>query len=166
MAQDEYLNVIDWNQVHRDTTALCTAIAAAGVQPDLIVGIGYGGIIPATLVYFALPETRFRVAYPASSSDQGIEALSGVEGKTVLLLDDLAITGDSLLEIKRQVEKLGARKVIAAVLYCSEDYAGVDYVVRRLDANERVVFPWYCRPSDGGVHVMKFKGRFGKHEPV
>lgn len=166
MPEREYLNVVEWSQVHRDTARLTDMVANGSGQPDLIVGIGYGGIIPATLVYFALPETEFRIAYPASSSSQGIESLGGIAGKSVLLVDDLAITGDSLLGIKRQVEELGATDVVTAVLYCSEDYVGVDHVVRRLDPDERIVFPWYCRPADGAMHVMKFKGRFGKHEPI
>ncbi len=166
MQSPEYLNVLSWEQLHRDVTTLCGHVQSAGVKPELIVGVGYGGIIPATLVYFSLPETRFTIAYPKSSSAQGVEALTGVDGRAVLLVDDLAISGDSLLEIKRQIHGMGARNVSTAVLYCSEGYAGVDYVVRRLAAQERVVFPWYCRPADGAMHVLKFKDRFGKHEPI
>ena len=166
MHSPEYLNVIEWEQVHRDVASLSEAVLASGFAADLIVGIGYGGIVPATLMYFLLPETRYRVAYPKSSSNEGIESLSDIKGKKVLLVDDLAISGDSLNEIKRQVAEMGAKDIRAAVMYSTPDYDGVDHVVRHLAPQERIVFPWYCRPGEGALQVLKFKDRFGKHEPI
>ncbi len=166
MINREYLNVISWEQVHADVYTLAERITSSGYTPDVIVGIGYGGIIPATLLYFALPEVRFRIAYPTASQHGVIEPLEGIEGKKVLLADDLAISGDSLMEIRAEIQRRGASEIAAACLYCSEDYHGLEHYVRRLLPGELMVFPWYARAGGGGVKVFKYKNRFGKHEPM
>ena len=162
----EYLNVMEWEGLHRDVTNLSDQIVSDGFDFDLMIGIGYGGIVPSTLLYFALPEIDFTIVYPTSSSTEGLGALPPLEGRKVLLVDDLAITGDSLTEIRKGLREMGPTKLETAVLYRSADYADVEFCVRTLDAEERIVFPWYYRPGDGATHVMKYKNRFGKHEPV
>ena len=166
MADREYLNVVTWERVHADVFALAAQITDSGFVPDVIVGIGYGGIIPSTLLYFALPEVRFRIAYPKASNHGVIEPLAGLEGRKVLLADDLAITGDSLMEIKGQVRRQGAAEIVAACLYCSKDYDGLDHHVRCLEPGELIVFPWYTLRNGEDLHVFKYKDRFGKHEPI
>jgi hypothetical protein len=166
MPDREYLSVVSWEQVHADVYALARSILEADVGFDALVGIGYGGIIPATLMYFALPETRFRIAYPSKSKHAFIEALEGIEGRRVLLVDDLAITGDSLSEIREEVLRQGASAITTACLYCSENYDALDFFVRRLEPAERVVFPWYTVTGDHALKVFKYKDRFGKHEPL
>ena len=61
---------------------------------------------------------------------------------------------------------MGAREIRAAVMYSTPGYDGIDHVVRHLEAQERIVFPWYCRPGEGALQVLKYKDRFGKHEPI
>lgn len=166
MGKRDYLNVLDWAGLHRDVTTLSERIVDNGFDADIMIGIGYGGIIPSTLLYFALPEVEFTIAYPDSSSREGLSALPCLEGKSVLLVDDLAISGDSLAQIRTGIEALRPRKLETAVLYCTEGHNEVDHVVRVLEAEERIVFPWYYRPAEGATHVMKYKDRFGKHEPA
>lgn len=166
MSDREYLSVVSWEQVHADVYTLARAVQHAGVAIDALVGIGYGGIIPATLMYFALPEARFRIAYPSKSKHAFIEPLEGIEGKRVLLVDDLAITGDSLSEIREEVRAQGAVDITTACLYCSDNYDALDFFVRRLHPRERVVFPWYTVTDGEALKIFKFKDRFGKHEPL
>ncbi len=166
MGDREYLNILAWESVHADVGTLAGQIEASGYKPDLILGIGQGGIIPSTLLYFALPEARFRIVYPKASDPGAVEPPSDVAGRRVLLADDLAITGDSLLEVKNTIAALGPAEIRTACLYASTGYAGLDYLVRNLDPMERIVFPWYCGVDVDGVRVYKYKERFGKHEPV
>lgn len=168
MADREYLNVVDWQTVHADVYTLAAKIQADNFKPDLIIGIGYGGIIPSNLLYFALPETQYRVAYPLSSAPEGIEPLKEAElkGKRVLVADDLAITGDSLTEICNGLRCHDVAALATACLYCSPGYNHLDYVVRNLEPGERIVFPWYTHRQGGDLRVFKYKERFGKHEPI
>jgi hypothetical protein len=161
----EFLRVISWEQVQNDVFTLADRIQESGPLPEVIIGIGYGGIIPATMLYFALPEVHFRITYPTKSRRGPVEPIEGLEGKRVLLMDDLAITGDSLTEIRGEMARLGAAEVTAACLFCSLDYEGLEFFVRRLEPEERIVFPWYAQYGPGGVDVYKFKQRFGKYEP-
>ena len=161
-----YLNVLTWVQVHNDVLQLTESITQSDYEPNVIVGIGYGGIIPATLLYFALPEVKFRIAYPKASNHGLIEPLSDVSGKKVLLADDLAITGDSLMEIRDEVLREGASQVRTACLYASAHYDGLDYCTRTLEQGELVVFPWYTEQNNTSLKVFEYKNRFGKHEPM
>lgn len=160
-----FLRVVSWEQVQNDVFALAERIQESGTLPEVIIGIGYGGIIPATMLYFALPEVHFRITYPAKSRRGPVEPIEGLEGKRVLLMDDLAITGDSLTEIRKEMDRLGAAEVTAACLYCSQDYEGLEFFVRRLEPEERIAFPWYAQHGAGGIDVFEFKQRFGKFEP-
>lgn len=163
-----YLHVLTWDKVHADVFELSQQVLQSSFRPELLIGIAYGGIIPATLMYFCLPETGYRVLYPRKS--QGFELETSefakeVKGKRVLLIDDLAISGDSLLEVKNDVKDMGASEVAAAALYHSSDYTSLEYSVRPIPEGELIVFPWYALQEQDGARVFKFRGRFGKHEP-
>ena len=166
MSEKQYLNVIDWDQLHCDVYALANMVIDSGYRPDVIIGIGYGGIIPSTLFYFAHPEVEFKIAYPKSSANGFIEPLEGLEGKKALLVDDLAITGDSLSEIKKSIVGFGASELKTACLYCSNDYNDLDYFVRHIEESERIVFPWYALKDAGHLKIFEYRDRFGKHEPI
>ena len=161
-----FLNVIDWEQLHCDVYTLAEQVMRSDYVPDIIIGIGYGGIIPSTLFYFAHPEVEFRIAYPKSRANGYIEPLPGLDGKKVLLVDDLAITGDSLGEIKKRIIEFGAAELKSACLYCSQDHHDLDYFVRRIEPGERIVFPWYALKDSGHLKVFEYRDRFGKHEPI
>lgn len=163
--EDIHLKVISWNQFHSEVFELAGKIRMSGYQPDMIVGIGFGGIIPATTLYFALPETKFRILYPSRYGGVELEHFKDMEDKKILLVDDLAITGDSLNDVKNRIVESGAQNVLTACLYCSENYEGLDYYIRRLLSEELVVFPWYTSNDDNGLKIFKYHGRFGKHEP-
>lgn len=165
MPDREYLSVIGWDQVHHDVHKLAEEIMDSEFEPDVIVGVGYGGIIPSTLMYFALPEVKFRIAYPKASNHEVIEPLPELKGRKVLLVDDLAISGDSLMEIKQQILNEGATSIVAACLYCSPEYHDLDHFIRRLEPGELIVFPWYTVKEPSRIKVFKYKNRFGKHEP-
>jgi len=166
MINRRYLSVIDWQQVHNDVYKLAVMVMGSGFSPDIIIGIGFGGIIPSTLFYFVHPEVKFRIVYPKSSSNGIIEPISGIEGKKVLLMDDLAITGDSLMGIKEKIRGQGAKEVRSACLYQSEDYNGLDFFIRKLEQGELIVFPWYAFKEENQWKIFEYRNRFGKHEPM
>lgn len=166
MPPREYLYFVSWDRLHRDTITLAENILDSGFKPDVIIGIGQGGIIPATLMYFILPEADFKIITPKVSSINSDGPMTGVQGRRVLLMDDVAITGDSLGDIKARIAALKPAELKTACLYSSLGYKDLDFSVRNLGHYERIVFPWYGIQTPDGVRIYEYKGRFGKHEPI
>lgn len=145
--------------------SLSSMVQDSDYEPEIIAGIGFGGIIPATTLYFAMPEVKFRILYPDKYGNLEKENIEELVGKRVLLVDDLAISGDSLSATKKKVLDNGASDIRTACIFCSPTYHELDFFIRKLDSDERIVFPWYTCPDEKGVKVFKYVGRYGKHEP-
>ena len=167
MNPNSYLRVLTWDQVHSAIFELAGSIVKSNYKPDLIIGIGYGGIIPSTLMYFVLPEVEFTILYPGKKLESGIDQIENLEGKNVLVVDDLANSGDSLQATLDMIKAKKPKEVKAACLFCSESYDKLDYFTRHILPNELLVFPWYrCDGDSKGMKILKYRGRFGKHEPI
>jgi len=94
-----------WADLDAWTGALSAKVHAAGRAPQVIVGLTRGGWIPARLVADYLGVKRLLALqtahWGATATKDGhaalTERLSGsVEGATVLLVDDITDTGESL----------------------------------------------------------------------
>ncbi|HID17592.1 TPA: phosphoribosyltransferase, partial [Candidatus Bathyarchaeota archaeon] len=94
-------------------------------SPDVIVGIARGGWIPARILSDLLENPNVASVRVEFYVDVGKTAetpriTQGVsvplEGKKVLVVDDVADTGKSLRAVLRYLEELGAKEVKAATL--------------------------------------------------
>jgi hypoxanthine phosphoribosyltransferase len=130
-------------------------IYESGFRPDIIVGIARGGWIPARIlsdVLYADTLQNIRIEYYTDVGVRGREPritqpLSGsLEGKSILLVDEVADTGDSLYHAIEHVEKLGVQEQRSAVLHLkptsrvTPDY----YMVK---TSSWTVYPWENRES-------------------
>lgn len=163
--ENVHLRVLSWDCFHQKIFALAKMVLESDFEPEIIAGIGFGGIIPATTMYFAMPEVKFRILYPDKYGNLEKENIEELVGKRVLLVDDLAISGDSLSATKKRILENGAVEIRTACLYRTATYEELDFYTKVLDSDERIVFPWYTCPDEEGVKVFKYVGRYGKHEP-
>ncbi len=115
-----------WSDIQRLCEVVARKIAASGYKPDLVVAISRGGFAPARILcdllnvdslasvsikYYEEIGTRREkpeVEYPLNAD---------VDGKRVLIVDDVADTGHSLLTAKEHVLALGAKDVKVATLH-------------------------------------------------
>ncbi|MGY5860192.1 MAG: phosphoribosyltransferase [Candidatus Thorarchaeota archaeon] len=150
----DYL-IISWSDVYNLTLRLSEKIYESGFRPDIIVGIARGGWIPARIlsdVLYADTLQNIRIEYYTDVGVKGREPritqpLSGsLEGKNILLVDEVADTGDSLHTAIEHVEKLGIEEQRSAVLHLkptsrvTPDY----YMVK---TSSWTVYPWENRES-------------------
>lgn len=125
-------------------------IVRSGYEPNLIVAVARGGWIPARLLLDfrstkdvanikieGYTEINQQQVDPIISQPLGIS----VEGKTLLVVDDIADSGKSLKLAIEHLKEAGAAVVKTATLYHKPwSIVTPDYLVRQTDV--WVVFPW------------------------
>lgn len=150
----EYL-ILSWQEVYNLTLRLSERIVQSGFKPDIIVGIARGGWIPARIlsdVLYAETLQNIRIEYYSDVGVKGKEPkitqpLSGtLKGKNVLLVDEVADTGDSLYTAVDHVKELGASGIRSAVLHLKPTSCVIpDFYIIKTKA--WTVYPWENRES-------------------
>lgn len=150
----EYL-ILSWDDVYNLTLQLSERIVKSGYKPDVIVGIARGGWIPARIlsdVLYANAMFNVRIEYYSDVGIRGREPkvtqpLSiSLEGKKILLVDEVIDTGDSLLHAIEHVKLQGVKEVRSAVLHLKpRSKITPDYYMQKVDC--WTVYPWEHRES-------------------
>ena len=150
----DYL-ILSWRDVYNLTLQLSEKIVDSGFTPNIIVGIARGGWIPARIlsdVLYADTLQNIRIEYYTDVGVRGREPritqpLSGsLEGKSILLVDEVADTGDSLHNAIEHVKKLGVDECRSAVLHLKPTSRVVpDYYM--VETTSWTVYPWENRES-------------------
>jgi hypothetical protein len=137
---------ITWEQF--DT--LCRALAAMvrSYDPQVIIGIAKGGLLPATILASRLQREFYPMRISRRHNERIIrekpELLMGpppvLAGQRVLIVDDIAATGETLALATEACQAERPAQVRTACL-CTHSFGGrPDYVALISDA--LVVFPW------------------------
>jgi hypoxanthine phosphoribosyltransferase len=123
---------------------------AADFQPDVVLGVVNGGVFIGGAL--AAPfRAEFRAVRVEREGRRRIvrEPVATLKGKTVLVVDDVAMSGDTLAAAATAARKAGAREVRTATLVVRPDGHHPDY--HAIETNEIVVFGWdYGLDSSGG----------------
>jgi hypothetical protein len=140
----------DIEEIYRDLAEIASMINDRDIKIDVIVGISRGGLIPARLLsdFLLVPEIKIVSAGFYLGPKRRLEKpviISPIKeelnGKIVLLVDDVADTGETLMEIEKHLYEKGAGKVYTAVIYTKPwNKARVDFYVKRTEA--WIIFPW------------------------
>lgn len=150
MIPHKTLNIFSWQDIMQAAKALSVQVYEDGV-PDLIVGIPRGGIILATLLAEFLQRDLLSVY--VSRRINGIEVQEKpflkysipqeiVSGKSILLVDEIVVTGKTLQEAKKQLEVSGVTQVKTCTLVnrsCGKYVCNYTYTTSHKDCN---IFPW------------------------
>ncbi|MBS7610264.1 phosphoribosyltransferase [Candidatus Bathyarchaeota archaeon] len=125
MGEGSY-EVPTWELLYELCVELANRIRDSGFQPDLIIGVARGGWIPARLLSDFLEnpnvasiKVEFYVDIGRTSSEPIITqpCSAPVEGKRILLVDDVADSGRSLSLVKDSLLRQGAKEIRIACLY-------------------------------------------------
>jgi len=144
-----------WDEIYEMCLDLASMIKSSGFEPDLIVGIARGGWVPARLLSDFLDNpniTSIKVEFyldigktknePTITQDIQVS----VNGKRVLLVDDVADTGKSLMLVKNHLKNMGASEIrIACIYFKPWSIVKPDYYVRETEA--WIIFPHEIRES-------------------
>lgn len=143
-----------WDDVDRWATRVAEAVRAADAVPDTIVALTRGGWVPARMIadrlgvrrLVSLRAQHWGLTATRSGRAELTEGLSGpVHGQTVLVVDDITDTGESLSLAVEHVRAAGPTRIeSAAFLHIDHSTFEPTYYAEtiRRDAWVWVVFPW------------------------
>ena len=142
---------MSWDDVEKAVTALATTLEREFV-PDMIVGIARGGLIPAVRLSHLLGDKLLRMIHikfykgvNLRRERPGLLADVGKLPKKVLIVDDVADTGETLEFVLKHVRAKGAKEVkVATVAYKPKSCVKPDYYV--FETDKWIVFPWEEMP--------------------
>jgi hypoxanthine phosphoribosyltransferase len=144
----------------------------ARYRPDAVVGVAHGGVFLGGALAHALRAEFFPVRITRRSRDQRKSGTKGgkprllgempreLKGRRVLIVDDVAASGETLELAQRLARDVGSRQVKTASLIQRE--AGYAPTWTALATDDIVVFPWDYEPvvEDGRFEVDPQKSSF------
>ena len=139
---------IGWSEYGNLAEALSEKVRATGRRFDLVVGIARGGI-PVAMVVSDHLDVKIDFVNVKSYNDIGkrtapriLSTLTeNIEGKSILLVDDLVDQGDTLAFLKRYLMDMKPRNLETAVLFKKPwSKTEPDYYLESV--SEWIVFPF------------------------
>lgn len=114
---------ITWTRFEQLVRQLAIQIEAD--EPQIILGIARGGLIPATVVSFMLRRELYPVRLTRRLNDTVVRPQptwlvrppDKVRGRRVVIVDEIADSGKTIAMAAEQVRQMGASHVRTAVLY-------------------------------------------------
>ena len=167
--EDQKFECLGWNEAYELTLDLCAKLKEDGFEPSLIVGISRGGLVPARIasdffgrdIHITIVKVEF-YSDIAKTRDEPVisEGLRvDVEGKRVLLVDDVADTGKSLALVYSLLKERGAKEVKILTLY-KKPWTIIDPDYYAKETETWVIFPWEVLETlDLLYEKMKAEGR-------
>lgn len=142
---------LSWAQFDNYVQALAREIAR-GFRPDAVVGVAHGGVFVGGALASALSCDFFPVRISRRSRDKVVRRVPKVfgqmpkelKGRRVLVVDDVAASGDTLELACALASKSGAKTTSTASLVRRPDAYAPDFCA--LTTEDFVVFPWDYEP--------------------
>lgn len=141
---------VPFETINRGVANICSAIDRENV--DVLVGICAGGLPPTTLFSKYLANKNIQVISASSYSEEhqqkdlrvwNLPARESIEGKNVLLIDDIADSGKTLSVIKQiLLEELGANSVTTTTVFINVEHCVFYPDLWAFETLNWIVFPW------------------------
>ena len=150
MSSELEFEIPTWDEIYELLLNLADRIRETGFEPDMIVGVSRGGWPPARVMSDLLENPQ--VANVTAEFYLGVAETKGepvitqpvsapVKGKKVLVVDDVADTGQSLRLVQSHLKEKGATEVrIATIYYKPWSVLVPDYYQR--ETSSWIIFPW------------------------
>jgi hypoxanthine phosphoribosyltransferase len=136
------------------------ALAVTAYDPEIVVGIAKGGVLPAAVLASLLRREFYPIRLSRRHDDRVVRdqpALltpmpEAVAGKRVIVVDDIAVTGETLRLAAQEALRLGAAAVKTATLFVHGASQRPDYFV--LESDDLILNPWDYLVLEGGRFVV------------
>ncbi|WP_416463105.1 phosphoribosyltransferase [Sphingomonas sp. VDB2] len=145
-----------------DVALLGRRIEADVWMPDILVGIGRGGLVPAVYLSHRLNRPMLSIDYSSNLLALADPALAGIAAKSAagvrcLLIDDINDSGGTIGQLRRLLRDQGSdlRHVRFAVLLNNDSSSEtVDYCADNIDRKidkRWFVFPWEALAAEQAI---------------
>ncbi len=145
--------VTNWDYIYDLCREVANEVKDSGYEPDMIIALARGGWFAGRVLcdFLGLDDlTSLKVEHYLGTALAGDGpqikyplADNAVEGKKVLIVDDIADTGKSLMHSLEYVNEQKPEEVrTAALQFLDSSEYEPDYISERLEEWAWVVFPW------------------------
>lgn len=172
VASIEY-EVPTWNQIYEMLIDQAEKILKTSYQPNIIVGVARGGIVPARILTDLLEVSEIAtiqiefyvdIAQPSLQPTLKQGLTTSIKNKKALLVDDISDTGQSLKLAKSYLLEQGAKEVKIATLYAKTSTATKpDYAEKTTD--RWIVFPWEIKETLRRI-IQKKEGKRALNQEI
>lgn len=141
---------ISWEATIKYCEQLALKINESNYKPDMLVGLSRGGLVPVRIMSDVLGINEVGVLGLSFYTGMGKklnepkitqELAIDISGKKILLIDDVADSGRSLIAAKEYLLKKGAKEIkIATIHYKPISLFKPDYFVQTTSA--WIAYPW------------------------
>jgi len=139
-----------WDRIYEMLIELAKRVRDSGFKPDLIVGVCRGGWAPARVMSDLLENANtasIRIEFylaPGITARKPVISqaiMVPVRGMNVLVVDDVADTGESLKVAVEHLDVCGAKAIRTATLYYKpQSIFKPDFFIIQTD--QWIIFPW------------------------
>jgi hypoxanthine phosphoribosyltransferase len=155
-AQRDGVDEITWTRFAELAEELAVSVAAQDV--DIVVGIARAGLFPAAYVAAALRKELYPVRITRRINDRvvyerpvwKVDVTADVAGRRVIVIDEMADSGETLRLVAERVRERGAASVVTASLV-AHSWAAPQPEIVALTSDALVLFPWDARVFIDGV---------------
>lgn len=144
---------VSWNEAYRLARTLAHKITESGYKPDIVIGIARGGLVPARMVcdFLLLDDlASIRTEHWGIASKHETARIkfslpkeADISGENVLIVDDVADTGDSFSVILDYLKQKNPMEIRNAVLHYKTSSTIVpDYWGKELEEWNWIIYPW------------------------
>lgn len=143
---------ITWDGAYALAASLAKKIRLSGYSPDMIVAIARGGVVPARILcdLFLIKDLAvLKVEHWGIAARKDRKARLrwklpvNVRGKKVLVVDDVADTGDSLILTSEHIRNKNPADLKTAVLHYKKCSAfEPDFWAETQEAWKWIIYPW------------------------
>ncbi len=139
--------IISWTELGQLIRKLVEEVRK-GERPDVVVGIARGGLLPAMVIAdrLRLPIDFINIKSYRGPGVKGVLRVydvmyEDVRDRSVLIVDDVADTGETFLFVTQHMIKKGAKSVLLASIFLKPwSKVKPNYYVEQ--TSEWIVFPW------------------------
>lgn len=141
-----------WDDIQKLCKILAEKIKKSGYRPEVVVAIARGGWVPARIVCDRL---NIKELYSVKTEHWGVVATqtaeakitqplnAKIEGKRVLIVDDVADTGDTIRLVSEHVREFSPADVRVAVIdYKKTSKFMPDFYAAEMESWKWIVYPW------------------------
>ena len=159
--------VLGWEQFGAAARELTQQVIDSGFEPEILLSITRGGLLPAGAIAYALDNkildimtvefyTGVDSRLPEPVFLPPLPATNYLDGQKVLIIDDVADTGETLRMVRDFCDRYAAESRVAVLYEKPRSVIAADYVWRRTD--KWITFPWSALPP------MRPAGRAEQHD--
>lgn len=143
---------LSYDEVTRGIGYITTQMIANEFNPDIIVGVARGGLVPATILSHQLDIPMIAITHQLrdGSVEMSPELITAIKMKeSILIVDDVCDTAETLksIEVHYGIKDYpDVRYAVVVDKKMTHDFEGVDYFGYQAtddeDASKWIVFPW------------------------